>query len=97
MPKDFISVVQDLEDLLCHHITASIAEDFVDELVGILKAVLNIDRNTHWSIQSFLYDLRDEYYRLRTPAPPFPLAPSHPPILLTVSLLQKPPRIFQSF
>ncbi|EGR45564.1 uncharacterized protein TRIREDRAFT_110987 [Trichoderma reesei QM6a] len=64
MPKDFISVVQDLEDLLCHHITASIAEDFVDELVGILKAVLNIDRNTHWSIQSFLYDLRDEYYRL---------------------------------
>ncbi|KAK1247306.1 hypothetical protein MKX07_002215 [Trichoderma sp. CBMAI-0711] len=84
MPKDFISVVQDLEDLLCHHITASLAEDFVDELVGILKAVLNIDRNTHWSIQSFLYDLRDEYYRLRTPTPLLP------PILHTVSLLHDP-------
>ncbi|PTB68727.1 hypothetical protein BBK36DRAFT_1113140 [Trichoderma citrinoviride] len=64
MPKDFISVVQDLEDLLCHHIIASTASNFVEELVDILKAVLRIDRNTHWSIQSFLYDLREEYYRL---------------------------------
>ncbi|KAL7808010.1 hypothetical protein V8C26DRAFT_423656 [Trichoderma gracile] len=64
MPKDFISVVQDLEDLLCHHITASTPEDFVDELADIIKAVLNVDRNTHWSIQSFLYDLRQEYYRI---------------------------------
>ncbi|KAL6863859.1 hypothetical protein J3F83DRAFT_762181 [Trichoderma novae-zelandiae] len=77
MPKDFISVVQDLEDLLCHHITASTADEFVQELVDILKAVLSFDRNTHWSIQSFLYDLREEYFRLHlTSEQP---QPSRPP------------------
>ncbi|TFB07365.1 hypothetical protein CCMA1212_000961 [Trichoderma ghanense] len=81
MPKDFISVVQDLEDLLCHHITASTPSAFVDELVDILKAVLSINRNSHWSIQSFLYDLREEYYRLRpkTDLTSEPPQPSRPP------------------
>ncbi|KAF3073551.1 hypothetical protein CFAM422_004065 [Trichoderma lentiforme] len=63
MPKDFISVVQDLEDLLCHHITTSTPADFTEELADVLKTVLNIDRNTHWSIQSFLFDFREEYFR----------------------------------
>ncbi|KAM0264511.1 hypothetical protein ACHAQJ_000702 [Trichoderma viride] len=61
MPTNFISVVQDLEDLLCHHITTSTPTDFTEELVDILKNVLHNDRTTHWSIQSFLHDLRDEY------------------------------------
>lgn len=63
MPKDFISVVQDLEDLLCHHITTSTPADFTEELADVLKTVLNMDRNTHWSIQSFLFDFREEYFR----------------------------------
>ncbi|EHK25444.1 uncharacterized protein TRIVIDRAFT_219217 [Trichoderma virens Gv29-8] len=63
MPKDFISVVQDLEDLLCHHITTSTPADFIEELADILKTVLSMDRNTHWSIQSFLFDFREQYFR----------------------------------
>ncbi|KAL6702055.1 hypothetical protein J3F84DRAFT_23169 [Trichoderma pleuroticola] len=63
MPKDFISVVQDLEDLLCYHITTSPPPDFIEELADVLKAVLSMDRNTHWSIQSFLFDFREEYFR----------------------------------
>ncbi|UKZ48736.1 hypothetical protein TrVGV298_002964 [Trichoderma virens] len=66
MPKDFISVVQDLEDLLCHHITTSTPADFIEELADILKTVLSMDRNTHWSIQSFLFDFREQYFRQTT-------------------------------
>lgn len=85
MPKNFVIVIQDLEDLLCHHITASGPEDFVDELVDILKAVLGLSRNTHWSVESFLYDLREEYYRLRTPLPSLLL----PRLSLILLLLRK--------
>ncbi|KAL7809117.1 hypothetical protein V8C44DRAFT_359322 [Trichoderma aethiopicum] len=78
MPTNFVIVIQDLEDLLCHHITASGPEDFVDELVDILKAVLGLSRNTHWSVESFLYDLREEYHRLHfTHEPPKPTRPSN--------------------
>jgi transcription elongation factor GreA-like protein len=68
MPTNFISVVQDLEDLLCHHITTSTSTDFTEELVDILKNVLHNDRTTHWSVQSFLHDLRDEYCLQRMPS-----------------------------
>ncbi|KAK0762367.1 hypothetical protein N5P37_005180 [Trichoderma harzianum] len=76
MPKDFISVVQDLEDLLCHHITTSTPADFTEELADVLKTVLNMDRNTHWSIQSFLFDFREEYFRQKlTNEQPGPVRP----------------------
>ncbi|RFU73621.1 hypothetical protein TARUN_8624 [Trichoderma arundinaceum] len=83
MPMNFISVVQDLEDLLCHHITSSTPTDFIEELVDILKNVLHHDRTTHWSIQSFLHDLRDEYFSQiilnteLTSEQPGPIRPSH--------------------
>ncbi|KAL7939773.1 hypothetical protein V8C35DRAFT_275565 [Trichoderma chlorosporum] len=76
MPKDFISVVQDLEDLLCHHIIISTPADFAEELADVLKTVLGRDRNTHWSIQSFLFDFREEYFRQKlTNEQPGPVRP----------------------
>ncbi|KAH6609462.1 hypothetical protein Trco_002808 [Trichoderma cornu-damae] len=70
MSSKFISVVQDLEDLLCHHIASSAPTDFIEVLSNILKNVLNNDRTPYWSIQSFLYDFRDEYFRQPLRLPP---------------------------
>ncbi|KAL7787798.1 hypothetical protein V8C37DRAFT_389551 [Trichoderma ceciliae] len=91
MPMNFISVVQDLEDLLCHHITTSTPTDFTEELVDILKNVLNNDRTTHWSIQSFLYDLRDEYFSQRKFRYPFPEPPNSKLIVLDAELTNEQP------
>ncbi|GFP56823.1 hypothetical protein TASIC1_0007031500 [Trichoderma asperellum] len=62
-PRDFISDLEDLEDLLCHHITNSeqSPELFTEQMVDILKNVLSNDRTTHWSTKSFMRDLREEY------------------------------------
>lgn len=62
-PRDFISDLEDLEDLLCHHITNSkqSPELFTEQVVDILKNILGNDRTTHWSTKSFLRDLREEY------------------------------------
>ncbi|KAL6904863.1 hypothetical protein GGI43DRAFT_381259 [Trichoderma evansii] len=62
-PRDFISDLEDLEDLLCHHITNSqqSPELFTEQVVDILKNVLSNDRTTHWSTKSFMRDLREEY------------------------------------
>jgi hypothetical protein len=62
-PRDFISDLEDLEDLLCHHISNSkhSPELFTDQVVDILKNVLACDRTTHWSTKSFMRALREEY------------------------------------
>ncbi|KAK1255206.1 hypothetical protein MKX08_009201 [Trichoderma sp. CBMAI-0020] len=62
-PRDFISDLEDLEDLLCHHITNSkqSPELFTEQMMDILKNVLSIDRTTHWSTKSFMRALREEY------------------------------------
>ncbi|PON28364.1 hypothetical protein TGAM01_v202859 [Trichoderma gamsii] len=62
-PRDFISDLEDLEDLLCHHITNSqqSPELFTKQVVDILKNVLSSDRTTHWSTKSFMRALREEY------------------------------------
>ncbi|KAM0524108.1 hypothetical protein ACHAPE_001363 [Trichoderma viride] len=62
-PRDFISDLEDLEDLLCHHISNSknSPELFTEQVVDILKNVLASDRTTHWSTKSFMRALREEY------------------------------------
>jgi transcription elongation factor GreA-like protein len=62
-PRDFISDLENLEDLLCHHITNSkqSPELFTEQVVDILKNVLSNDRTSHWSTKSFMRDLREEY------------------------------------
>lgn len=62
-PRDFISDLEDLEDLLCHHITNSkqSPELFTEQVADILKNVLSSDRTTHWSTKSLMRALREEY------------------------------------
>ncbi|KAL7926277.1 hypothetical protein ACQKWADRAFT_282279 [Trichoderma austrokoningii] len=63
--RDFISDLEDLEELLCCHITSSkqFPEQFTDQVADMIKNILITDRTTpHWSTRSFMCDLREEYH-----------------------------------
>lgn len=83
-PRDFISDLEDLEDLLCHHITNSqqSPELFTKQVVDILKNVLSSDRTTHWSTKSFMRALREEYALQSTLYPPSCWQPPHTKFIL---------------